>query len=516
MIATTASGKRFHALARYLLQGRSGVETERVAWTASRNLGLDDPQLAATLMQATADANPRVEVPVYHLTIAFDPNDPVTPEKMQAVADRVLSDLGLAEHQALMIAHQDRDHPHVHIMVNRVHPETGLAWERWQDRPRIEHTLRELERELGLREVAGRLYQLEGQEPPEPAQLTNGERRQALRTGEPAFPDRVRTYLPELRAARTWAELEETLAKYELRLERKGQGLVITDGEHQVKASRVARDLSLRRLEERFGMPFPGREPEIARREQTPDVRQVAGAVEELARIEAIEQQRSRASLELQAVYQRQHELMAEREHIQQAESAFRHALHPVYTDPEFARARIAAAVAELGPRRVGEVLAKEPERFGTLHTEEQPRAFGLLVAADDSRARGQAAEAAAWWVQLGRREERLITLARARVPDAGTETALSWPERAAEHLKTVVNGIQAKLNDLGEQLARSPSRQLLERSIAHVLRRMEPRELRQLHFLLTAPHRRILYQYLEDKALGRDLEEGRTYGGLQ
>jgi hypothetical protein len=219
MIATTSSGRRFAALARYLLRGRSGEETERVAWTAGRNLGLDDPELAAVLMQATADQNPRVEVPVYHLTINFDPNDPVTPAEMQAVADRVLADLGLAEHQALMVAHQDRAHPHIHIMVNRVHPETAVAWELWQDRPRIERTLRELERELGLREVAGRLYQLDGQEPPEPARLTSGERRQAERTGQPAFPDRVRAHLPELRAACSWAELEETLAAHGLRLE---------------------------------------------------------------------------------------------------------------------------------------------------------------------------------------------------------------------------------------------------------------------------------------------------------
>src|SRR5207302_10122101 len=212
---------------------------------------------AAELMQAAVDENPRVAVPVYHLTINFDPNDPVTPTEMQAVAGRVLRDLGLAEHQALMVAHQDRAHPHVHVMVNRVHPETGVAWERWQDRPRIERTLRELERELGLREVAGRLYQLDGQEAPEPARLTSGERRQAERTGEPEFPDRVRAHLPELRAARSWTELEERLAAHGLRLERKGQGLVITDGTHQVKASRVARDLSLRRLEERFRAPYP-------------------------------------------------------------------------------------------------------------------------------------------------------------------------------------------------------------------------------------------------------------------
>src|SRR5207237_4625275 len=214
--------------------------------------------------------------------------------------------LGLAEHQALMVAHQDRAHPHVHVMVNRVHPETGVAWERWQDRPRIERTLRELERELGLREVAGRLYQLDGQEAPEPARLTSGERRQAERTGEPAFPDRVRAHLPELRAARSWTELEERLAAHGLRLERKGQGLVITDGKQQVKASRVARDLSLRRLEQRFGIPYPEREPSAQARETlSPAVEQVTKALDEHERVAALKGDRTRADQELAAARER-------------------------------------------------------------------------------------------------------------------------------------------------------------------------------------------------------------------
>ena len=101
MIAATSSGRRFATLAHYLLRGRSGAESERVAWTAGRNLGLDDPELAAVLMQATADDNSRVELPVYHLTINFDPNDPVTPAEMRAVADRVLADLGLVDEKEL-------------------------------------------------------------------------------------------------------------------------------------------------------------------------------------------------------------------------------------------------------------------------------------------------------------------------------------------------------------------------------------------------------------------------------
>ena len=370
MIATTSSGRRFAALASYLVRGRSGEETERVAWTVGRNLGLDDPELAAVLMQATADENARVEVPVYHVTINFDPNDPVTPAEMQAVADRVLRDLGLAEHQALMVAHQDHAHAHVHLMVNRVHPETGAAWERWQDRPQIERTLRELERDLGLREVAGRLYQLEGQEAPEPAQLTSGERRQAERTGEPALPDRVRAHLPELRAACSWAELEEQLDAHGLRLERKGQGLVITDGMHQAKASRVARDLSLRRLEERFGVPFPGREREQAQREQSADVAQVKRAVEECERVETLAHEHYDATNELHASQSRLHNLEWALERLRAAENHFDGALARVYRDPPAAREQFRQAVDEVGAERATGWLRVEPERFGALRTE--------------------------------------------------------------------------------------------------------------------------------------------------
>ena len=78
-------------------------------------------------MQATAQQSALVQVPVYHLTVSFDHHDRVTPEEMQSVVDRVLRDLGLSEYQAVMVAHKDREHAHVHVMVNRVHPDTGVA-----------------------------------------------------------------------------------------------------------------------------------------------------------------------------------------------------------------------------------------------------------------------------------------------------------------------------------------------------------------------------------------------------
>src|SRR6202022_4583726 len=125
-----SSSTSFGALAHYLVHGRAGDEAERVAWTASRNLGTDDPELAAYLMRATAAQSMRVEKPVYHLSISFDPTDVVTPEQMQEAADRMLRALDLSEHQTVMVGHRDRAHAHVHVMVNRVHPDTGAAWSR--------------------------------------------------------------------------------------------------------------------------------------------------------------------------------------------------------------------------------------------------------------------------------------------------------------------------------------------------------------------------------------------------
>ena len=515
MIATSSSGRRFAALARYLMFGRSGDEPERVAWTAGRNLGTDDPEVAAALMQATANANLQVESPVYHLTINFDAADAVTPERMQTVAHRVLADLGLGEHQALLVAHRDRAHPHVHIMVNRVHPQTGRAWDRWQDQPKIQRTLRILERELGLREVAGRLYQLDGQEPPERAPLTGGERRQAERSGDPAFPDRVRAHLPELRAARSWEELEATLARHGLRLERKGQGLVITDGKQQVKASRVARDLSLGRLEQRFGVPYPEREPSARTREPlSPAVEQVTKALDEHERLAALKAERTRADQELAAARERLQRLNGAMERVRQASQRFDAALARVYRDPAAARTRFIRTAVEIGTERAVAVLGAEPEQFGALKTVERRRALGLGVARDDRPARLAAPTAVLRARELAEAQHALGALARGQTAQGNTERdgtgkeAERSAEAARREAESLVSRAAERLRRLQQQLKHAPSLGLLERSIGRAVDRLLPRELAQLRRVITAPQAVIAFKAREavkDILLGRE-----------
>ena len=168
MIGMSSSAKSFGALAHYLANGRSGNEPERVAWSASRNLPTTEPELAGKIMRATASQNVRVAQPGYHVALSFDPGDTVDRATMERVADRTIAALGLTGHQALIVCHRDRDHPHMHLLINRVHPETGLVWNRWQDRAVIQKVLREEEIALGLRVTPGRLG------PPERNQLELG------------------------------------------------------------------------------------------------------------------------------------------------------------------------------------------------------------------------------------------------------------------------------------------------------------------------------------------------------
>ena len=245
MIGEIHSGAGFGGLNRYLLTGKKDhPNPDRVLWTSTRELALEDPDKAAILMRRTA-AQGRTKEPVHHISISIPPHDHLSREQWEQVADNTLRDLGLEGHQVLIVAHRDTAHEHIHLMVNRVHPETYRAWNRWQDQTRLMASLRVQERHLGLQLTP---YV------PNPDRLPNSLLRLYERTGEPPLLDYARSVArPVFQEARSWSELHDRLAEKGLYLERKGQGLVVTDDHRHVKASSVDRAASLRALEQRLG-----------------------------------------------------------------------------------------------------------------------------------------------------------------------------------------------------------------------------------------------------------------------
>lgn len=151
-------GRGFKGLVSYLETGKNGRQKprDRVDWVEFRNLPTRNARTAACMMAATASESVSgTRTAVYHFSVSCDPGDPVDPGTLRHVADRVIRDLGLEEHEVLIFAHKDKAHPHLHFVVNRVHPERRTLWRPWRDYPRIERSLRAQEQELGLQIVPG-------------------------------------------------------------------------------------------------------------------------------------------------------------------------------------------------------------------------------------------------------------------------------------------------------------------------------------------------------------------------
>jgi hypothetical protein len=151
------AGASFKGLSGYLVD-----EKERVAWTHSLNCANDDPlSVVNEMYQTFKDAEflkehsgqhgggTPLEKPVKHISLSWHPDEHPTREQMIEAARSFLKELGAEEHQAFLVGHDDKDHQHVHIMLNRVHPDTGLALKDGFEYRRAQSWALDYERENG-------------------------------------------------------------------------------------------------------------------------------------------------------------------------------------------------------------------------------------------------------------------------------------------------------------------------------------------------------------------------------
>jgi hypothetical protein len=246
VIANQTFGDDFGDCGDYLRRGRGRVDpSQRVGWVEFQNLPTRRMDIAERIMAGTASLS-YTRKPVFHLSISFAPGDSVDEALMKRVMARTLADLGLSEHQAVIVAHIDTDDPHVHAMVNRVHPETGVAWRGSWSRLRTEASLRQQELDEGLRVVPGWLAPVPGHPELRP--------QPRLARADQEFLREVQERAgPVLERARSWADVEAGLAEFGLSVHVNGRGMSVTDGRRLVKASEVGRQFSRGNLEKRLG-----------------------------------------------------------------------------------------------------------------------------------------------------------------------------------------------------------------------------------------------------------------------
>ena len=131
-------------------QGQEVRTRERVGFIYTENLGgIEDDRAAIGLMIDTARQSRRCEKPVYAFSLGWHPEETPSREDMLKAGREALKVLGMQDYQALMISHTDTAHPHLHIIVNRIHPETGKAINLYKDQEKLQAWALEYERRQG-------------------------------------------------------------------------------------------------------------------------------------------------------------------------------------------------------------------------------------------------------------------------------------------------------------------------------------------------------------------------------
>ena len=230
---------------------------------------------AAAEMRAAAAMNGRVKDPVYHFVISWPEGESPNERQIFEAARAAIKTLGMDGHQYVAAIHRDTQNLHVHVMVNRVHPETERAVYPDRDYFHLDRCMRELEIAQGWSHDHGPyVVDTDGQGKKTVRRATAEERRKMNGvspggeleriTGKESLQGYVERRLKDslIRASSIpgarWDDVHGLLAAHGLELREKGQGLAIyskaDSKQTPVKASAIHQDLGRGRLEKKLGV----------------------------------------------------------------------------------------------------------------------------------------------------------------------------------------------------------------------------------------------------------------------
>jgi len=255
----------FKQLCEYLTQERDADTGELVLRgdvVLSWNLLAFDT--AAGEMQGVASLNDRCKDAVCHYELSWPPGERPTRPQWTDSAVQTLKALKYEGHQYMIVAHDDKKHFHIHIMVNKVHPVTLRAPTRYNNWLALDAAARLLEAKYGWAHTPGmtrwdeeskqavpisrseRIALRSAREQPTgaAAQLEHYQNQESLQSYVRAeIAPTVSSLLT--RRTVTWDHLHRLLSKAHLRLEKSESGgytVLAIDHNIRVKASDVFRN----------------------------------------------------------------------------------------------------------------------------------------------------------------------------------------------------------------------------------------------------------------------------------
>ncbi|GAB3129481.1 TraI/MobA(P) family conjugative relaxase [Novispirillum itersonii] len=235
-------------------------------WIANCGAGeaLEDLPAALAEIEAIRQQKPDIEDKTYHMMVSFRDSDreKLTDAVLKDIAAEFTKALGFEGHQYVAGTHINTNHFHMHLGINKVHPQTLHVKTPRRDFKTLERVARKMEKKYGLaidRGMSDRdLTQAPG--------LSPAAKDHEARTWEQSFQrwmmENRDSLLPEIQKAATWQELHEGLARHQIQIKPQGAGMVFAtaDGQQTMKASAFDRSCSKGGLEKRLGTFEPPRQ----------------------------------------------------------------------------------------------------------------------------------------------------------------------------------------------------------------------------------------------------------------
>ncbi|HAU0911823.1 TPA: relaxase/mobilization nuclease domain-containing protein [Legionella pneumophila] len=239
----------FSGLVQYLCNQQN--KQERVGKVRLSNCNSLDPIWAVQEVLATQAKNQRaIGDKTYHMLISFAPGENPSAQVLQEIEDKVASSIGFKEHQRISVVHHDTDNLHIHVAINKIHPQTFNMIEPYRAYKTFAEVASKLEIELGL-------------------QITNHQTRKnhsenladdmEHHSGIESLINWMKRYCKEkIDAASSWKDIHTILAEHELMIRIKANGFVFCNVQGlTVKASSISRTFSKKNLESKLGSFAP-------------------------------------------------------------------------------------------------------------------------------------------------------------------------------------------------------------------------------------------------------------------
>lgn len=263
------SRSSFASLGQYMAGDKLDRETGEVLRSAA-DVHLDTNCLSARTasaeMRAAAAANPRVKDPVYHCVLSWQTGEKPTDKQMIDAAKAAQKAVGMDGHQYVYAIHRDTGNAHVHMMINRVHPDTAKSVYPDRDFYKLDKSMRETElaqgwaHDKGPHEVKeGKVVRVERQADAPPALPTKAKDFEAATGHESLISYAQSVSADALEAVKkgSWQELHSALRAHGLEIKEAGQGFRIysIDDPKQtpIKASDMATELGGGKLKKALG-----------------------------------------------------------------------------------------------------------------------------------------------------------------------------------------------------------------------------------------------------------------------